>query len=583
METDTYTEDTPNLLKDFAKARRLMKHSSRGKNPDWYRRVIDLDCQLHLFASLSGYRSFLKTSSEEEWQEITQIPSSAGEEFLSQFVDEIRNSYLPRGARSLGVILHLNSDASVFEFPLQDWEAEYNGQTLEQLIIDDPGTVLQDRTLTGEGMSLRTYPVPASPQASTSGVAIASNRQGEELLTEFRKLGNEIDFPIQTHALHSPLLLLSRLPRTFGPQESAFCTLLRYESFSFCGFFNASGELVLLRSLKHVQNEFPQNLETVLATTAASVEISEMVVKAFDCRSIKQNPLEDDLSKLLFQLPFQVFLPPNGSEIFLPIELIVFDVSDDNSGLGFAETETFGTTLSQGFHLQDFLPPSAVETNAFPGALDMKILRMGRVVSRLGVAACVLFGAFAIFSSMMKMSSKEWKSNASKEQESTKLMAQLKKLENTEKLLGGRSKGWESMELYSRLFPLDGSIQFSSANYLVSTASGTTKRAGGKGFSRTWQVSGRAIDSANKTLGHIDTEEGMAEVFKIVKDETGSSAMDMSKKTRNLTVNLDLSENPNFNPTAPKGTEQSFAYTFKLDITQRIEAGDPLAIPSRKL
>ena len=141
METDTYTEDTPNLLKDFAKARRLMKHSSRGKNPDWYRRVIDLDCQLHLFASLSGYRSFLKTSSEEEWQEITQIPSSAGEEFLSQFVDEIRNSYLPRGARSLGVILHLNSDASVFEFPLQDWEAEYNGQTLEQLIIDDPGTV----------------------------------------------------------------------------------------------------------------------------------------------------------------------------------------------------------------------------------------------------------------------------------------------------------------------------------------------------------------------------------------------------------------------------------------------------------
>ena len=81
----------------------------------------------------------------------------------------------------------------------------------------------------------------------------------------------------------------------------------------------------------------------------------------------------------------------------------------------------------------------------------------------------------------------------------------------------------------------------------------------------------------------IDTEEGMAEVFKIVKDETGSSAMDMSKKTRNLTVNLDLSENPNFTPTAPKGSEQSFAYTFKLDITQRIEAGDPLAIPSRKL
>ena len=585
MEAETHIEDSPNFLKDFAKARRLMKHSSRGKNPDWYRRAIDLDCQLHLFATASGYRSYLKTSSEEGWQEIDRISKKADEEFLSQFVDEIQNSYLPRGARSLGVVLHLNSDASVFEFPHQDWEAEHDGLCLDQLIIEDPGLVLQDRTLTADEMSFRVYPVPASPQAASSGVAVASNREGDALLTAFRELGREINFPIRTHALNSPLLLLSRLPRTFGPQESAFCTLLRYDDFSFCGFFSAAGELVLLRSMKHVQGEFPQNLETILATTAASVEVSEMAIKAFDCRSARLDPLEDELARLLFQLPFEVFLPPGGSENTLPIELSVFDVADDNPGLGFTETETFGETLSKDYHLQDFLTPSSAETGALPGLLDMKILRIGRVVTRLGVAACVAFGAFAIFSSLKRTSSEEWKSNVAKDQKSLKLTTQLKKLQKTEKLLGGRSKGWETMELYSRLFPLDGTIQFSSADYRVTAESNLkpNSKAVDQGFSRTWKVKGLAIDSANKTLGHINTEEGMKKVFDIVKEETGSNAMDMDQKTRNLTVNLDLTGNPEFNPAAPKGTKQSFAYTFSLDVTQRIEAGDPLAIPSNTL
>ena len=582
MDTATETEEIPNLIRDFAKARKLMKQSSRGKNPDWYRRAIDLDCQLHLLFTPTGYRAFLQGVDESGWQEIAQIPKKYNEEFLPQYFEEIQNSYLPRGKRSLGVVLHLNRDASVFEFPLQDWEAEHNGQTLDQLIKNDPGSVLQDRTLSGEGMSFRVYPVPASPHVNVSGVAVASNRQGEELLTEFRNIGNECNFPIQTQALSSPLLLLSRLPRTFGAQETAFCTLLRYDDFSFCGFFNTSGELVILRSLRHTQNELPQNLETVLATTAASVEISELVVKAFDCRLLPQSPLEEELSRLLFQLPYQVFLPPSEHEGAQPIELSVFDVADDNPGLGFEETETFGTTLQKGFHLQDFLPPSALETDALPGALDMKVLRIGRIVSRLGAAACLLFGVLATFSSLKKTSSVEWKSNASKDQKSAKLTAELKKLERTEKLLSGRSKGWETMELYSRLFPLDGSVQFSSADYNIATQGGGSK-GGARGFSKRWKINGYAVDSANKGLFRINTEEGMSEVFEQVKEATGSSAMDLNRKTRNLSVNLDLSENPDFDASAPKGERQSFAYRFSLEVTQRIEAGDPLSIPAQKL
>lgn len=579
---ETELEDSPNLLKDFASARKLMKTTSRGKNPDWYRAAVELNSQLHLFASISGYRAYLKTPDKTGWQEVKPLSSSAEFEALSTYVSELRDEHLPRGTRSLGVVLHLNSDSSVFEFPQQNWEAEHDGQSLEELIVSEPGTVLQDRTISGEGMSFRVYPVPASPSGDTSGVAVASNRQGEELLTVLREVGNKSNFPVVTHALSSPLLLLSRLPRTFGTQDSAFCTLLCYHDFSFCGFFSAEGELILLRSLKHVQGELPQNLESVLGTTAASVEVSEMVVKAFDCRPTRENPLEEELSRLLFQIPFQVFLPPGDQEAVQPIELTVFEVADDNPGLGLSETETFTTTLAEGYHLQDFLSAPEAETSAIPGAVDMKLLRLGRLAGRLGLAASLVFGVFTAKSAIEKTRSREWKSAATKSDKSAKLTAELARLVKTEKLLGGRSRGWEAMELYSRLFPLDGTVRFTSATYSVQTNTGRGRGAT-KGFSKVWTVEGLAADSNTRGLFKINSQEGMTAVFDEVKEKTGSVAMDLEPKTRNLSVNLDLSKNNRFSRSASEGTPESFAHSFTLDITQRIEDADVLAIPTHKL
>lgn len=575
--TDT---SPPNILKDFMHARGLLKSTSRGKNPDWYRDAFLLTNQLHLVASAMGYRAFLREPEEEGWKEISPIPEKYDESFLEGYISEVRSN-LPRGTRSLGVILHLNSDASVFEFPIQDWEAEHNGLSLEQLISNDPGAVLQDRTLSGDDMSFRVYPVPASPLSANTGVAVASSRRGEDLLSGLRALGDESNFPIRTHALNSPLLLLSRLPRTFGPQDTAFCTLLRYEGFSFCGFFNGSGELVLLKSLRHAQNELPPNLETILATTAASVEISELVVKAFDCRSVAKTPLEDELARLLFQVPFQVFLPPNEKANQF-IELTVFDVADDNPNLGFSETESFSSTISQGYHLQDFLSPSLEELNALPGAVDMKLLRTGRLLGRLGLVACLGFAAYATMVCLKKTSSDDWKTNATSSNESTNLNAEISKLERTEKLIGGRSKGWVAMELYSQLFPLDGSVQLASADYKVG-ANGNIGKVGNSGFVKTWTLRGFASNSITKEVGRINSEEGMGKIFDGVQEVTGSSSMDLSPATRDLSVNLDLSRNQDFVASAPRGSSESFPYSFNLDITQKVASADSLSIPIQKL
>lgn len=577
------TEDTsPNLLKDYAHARSLLKNTSRGKNPDWYRDAHLLSSQLHLFESGANYLAYFWNETAGKWINAQPLSTKSDALALEEYIQYLRNEVFPGSCRSLGVILHLNQEASVFDFPHQEWE-ELHHAPLRELICHDPAVVLQDRTLSEDTMSFRVYPTPASPQVSATGSAVATSRRGEDLLREFREIGNQTNFPIRTAGLSSPLLLLSRLPRTLGPQEKAFCIMLRFEDFSFFGFYTAQGELILLRSIKHTGKQLPHSLEATLSTTAASVELAELELKVFDCRLQKSQPLDEELAALLFTLDYQVFVPPVSEEMPLPIELSTFQIEDDNSELAFAETETFGTNISEGYHLQDFLSASRKELDLLPGAADMKLLRLGRLVTRLGIAACILFGAFTAATSFLKMSSSEWKGGKSSTSEAADLARDLKKVKATERFLADRSKGWVTLELFARLFPLDGTVQFSDAEHATTAETVTSKKVVAAGLVKKWEIKGFAMEEATQSLVRLNTQEGMGDVFNVVKESTGNSSFDLSQKTRNLMVNLDLSENPTFNRKAPPLTEQSYPYKFSLQITQRIEAGDNLAVPITKL
>ena len=382
----------PHFLKDYAHARRLLKDTSRGKNPDWYRDAYLLSNQIHLFETGSRYtKSYFWSDADEAWINLNPISAKADASSLEEYMAYLQGEVLPANCRSLGVVLHLNHEASVFEFPIQDWSAIQPGASLRDLIREDPASVLQDRTLSNESLSFQVFPTPASPQVASSGCAVATSRRGESILRAFRDLGNESNFPIRTIGLSSPILLLSRLPRTLGPHEKAFCVMLRFEDFSFFGFYSAEGELILLKSIKHTGKQLPHNLESTFSTTAASVELADWKLLVFDCRTIREPSLEDELATLLFSLEYQVFMPPATEGDLLPIELSTFQIEDDNPELAFSETETFGTNIQEGYHLQDFLSPNQEELDVIPGAVDMKLLRIGRVVTRMGLAACSPF------------------------------------------------------------------------------------------------------------------------------------------------------------------------------------------------
>ena len=573
----------PSILKDFSYARKLLCTTSRGKNPDWYRDAHLLSHQIHLFETKRKYLAYSWDDITSQWVEINPIPLNADPLVLDEYLQYLRNEVFPGSCRSLGVVLHLNQEASVFDFPVQDWNEVQSGASLKSLIHDDPALVLQDRTLSNETMSFRVFPTPASPYVNDSGCAVATSRRGEEILQEFRRLGNENNFPIRTAGLSSPLLLLSRLPRTLGPQEKAFCTMLRFEDFSFFGFYSAEGELILLRSIKHAGKQLPHSLESTLSTTAASVELADLELKVFDCRVNKEPSLETELAALLFTLQYQVFVPPVSDELVVPIELSTFQIEDDNSNLAFAETETFGANVSESYHLQDFLSPSQEELDLVPGSIDMKVLRLGRVITRVGLAACLLFGAFVGFTSYTKMSSEKWKQGETSASEAALLSKDLQKVKATEKFLADRSKGWVTLELFARLFPLDGSVQFESAEHKAVAESTVGSRLPTAGMVKKWTIKGLAMEEATSSLVRLNTQEGMGEVFKVVKEKTGNSSFGLEQESRSLLVNLELSENPKFRLSSPKGSANSYPNQFSLEITQRIEAGDELAIPITKL
>lgn len=593
-------QQPPHFFKDFAHARTLLKKTSRGKNAAWYREAVQLDHQLHLFESTHGFLSFFHNSSSGEIVSLKVLSSENAEEVVPSYFEYLKTEVLPEKSRGLGVILHLNHEASVFEFPRQEWATTHPGKSLRELIAEDPAEVLQDRTLAESTLSFRVFPTPAHPNVEESSCAIAVSSRGEDLLAAFRNMGASEDYPIRTHGLSSPLLLISRLPRTLeGLEENPFCVLLRYEGFSFVAFFQGDGELILLRSIRHQNSALPHNLESILSTTAASIELPSLTIRAFDCRLTKEIALNTELIPLLLSIPFEVESlqrkaageenPTEESNdnsdavrADLPLELRVFRMKDDEPALAFAGTETFGSQIGDGYHLQNFLEVSKQERDAMPGAVDMKLLRIGRVITRVGLAACLLFAISIAFSVFTKMRSDEWKSAKGNQVLAANAAKELRAVRGKEQLLADRSKGWIAMEVLARLFPLDGSFQFNDAKYTVTPILAETG-ATSVGFTRIWTVNGLARENTTEALMKRNSTEGMGTVFEKAAAATGSSSLGLSEKTRNLLVDLNFSDNEKYDPAVSNTRTESFAFKFSLTIKQRIEGGDPLAIPVAQL
>jgi len=562
----------------FLQARRLHRETARSKNPGWYCDALELECQLHLFLEgddISEAQICFGKDARKNWVRVKAPSVQANEEELYEFVAGIRGQF--QGTpRSLAVVLHMADEFAISELAHANERPE-DLSILSDQLTNTPKEVLEDHSTSMEELSFRLFPYHGARPGQLFGSAITISRRHQSYLEQFRAIGESMNFPIRTCALSAPLVALAGLPRLATQLPSKpFSIVFSYATFSVIAFFTAGGDLVMLRSVRHHTGGAPPHVGRIIQTMAAALELPEPSVYVL--------PLSREEKKgFLPELPGAVLLNWRESAWFdsdVPLEFqgpSSLQGSEVDDGLG--ASETFRGMAEQKWAIQDFLPPTPEETELYPSQAEMKILRYGGAALRVGAAALAIFVGWTGIRTFKIINDEAWHQTGEVSREGNKVLAsEIRRYEQWNSFLADRSKAWVSMELVNQLFPDPESVILSDTSHRVrpELASEKDKNAG---VVKEWIISGISTTEAINHLTMIGTTEGMSKVFQNVCNHTGDESLRMDLPSRSLLVNLLTTENKRYKPVGGKKPEESLPHNFRLTITQRITAEDPIAIP----
>lgn len=562
----------------FLQARGLHRETTRSKNPDWYSNALELECQLHLFLEGEEVSEACICSGKgdrKNWVQVSAPSLQASEEELREYLSEIRGEFNGK-PRSLAVILHLADEFAISELACANERPE-DLRALSDQVTSAPQEVLEDHRISMEELSFRLFPYPGARPGQLFGSAITISRKCHDYLRQIRTIGETLNFPIRTCALSAPLVALAALPQLASQLPSEpFSILLSYSSFSVIAFFTAEGDLVMLRSVRHHAGGAPPHVGRIMQTMAAALELPEPLVYILP---LSHEETDSDLP----ELPGAVTLNWRESAWFDPEVPLEFQgpasllIADQGEGL--AASETFRGMAEQKWATQDFLPATVEEVELCPSQIEMKILRYGSVALRIGAVALVLFLSWTGIRTVRIINDEAWNQTGEVSREGNRVLAsEIRRYEQWSSLLADRSKAWVSMELVNHLFPDPESVILSETTHRVrpEVVNEKDKKAG---VIKEWTITGLANSEALNHLTVISSTEGMGKVFEVVRKHTGNDSLRTDLSSRTLLVNLLTSENKRFKPDGGMKPEERFSQNFRLTITQRITAEDPIAIP----
>ena len=562
----------------FLQARRLHRETTRSRSLDWYRDALDLECQLHLFLDgedISEAHICFGREARKTWARVA-IPSlQAGEQEVMEYLAGIR-SHFASGMKSLGVILHVADEFAISELARTSEHPEDLGDLREKL-VNEPKTVLEDHSDSVEDLSFRLFPYPGAKPGQQFGSAITISRRCQSYLRQIRSVGQALNFPIRTCALSAPLVTLAALPRLAQELPSQpFAFFFSYSSFSVIAFFTAGRELVMLRSVRHHEGTTPSHVGRIVQTMAAALELPDPPIYTLPFSRSEHDSVAPEIPGAVV-----VDWRKNGwFDSAVPLEF------QGPSSLAFRNEEgairdvrTFQGMTESGWATQDFLPESRDEVELFPSRTEMRILRLGSAALRLGIAAVLLFLGWTGVRGLKIINDESWHQTGEVSREGNKVLSsEIRRYEQWSSLLADRSKAWVSMELVNKLFPDPESVILSEASHRVRPEVAQNKDTSA-GVVKDWTISGFSDTDALNHLTVISTTEGMGKVFDSIHMQTGNESFRTDLGSRTLLVNLLTSENKRFKPLIGKKPEERFAHNFRLTITQRITAEDPIAIP----
>ena len=319
---DLHSPTDLSFLKSYKQAKQLAKNTSRCTNPYWYSDALAVNVQLHIFVgSDTGAISYIRNIETNEWAKGPNISPEMEEDttLLIPVLEGIQSEYLTDTKNpGLGVILYIADEFSTCELG-PDHQNPGAIDELRKLIKENPGSILEDQTVSNESHAWRLFPYPGANPDQNFATAVAFTRRHEALMKQFRDWGNDNNIPVRTRSISAPLCAIAALPWLLKEKpDKGFVTVYHYPRFTVLGFFNDAGNLVLIRTLQHHGGlPFSPQTASAIMSAAASMEIENPNIYIIPMAGASPMGMSDSLSSMLAGSEVST-LSPTSSALHIP-------------------------------------------------------------------------------------------------------------------------------------------------------------------------------------------------------------------------------------------------------------------------
>jgi hypothetical protein len=595
-------------LKIYSQAKKILKTTSRAKEPDWYKSAHELNLQWHIWiGSHSGVSAIYSRSLKQWWTgpdlpavslEIDENGSPQGLDKTSRdAIHELVRKILAAKefgakAKSLGVIIHLADGIRIRELA-PDFAGDDDFDSINELLISAPDVALGDDSVDNREGKWRILPLAGIQDGPKRSLAVQVSAKLDIVADEIRNYGEMRNVPVVVNTRSALLESLSGLAYVFPAIQSAGAgstlVLMQYETMTLLFAIGNRGDLQLVRPLMHrgTPHLTPTETHEVLSQTAALLNIKDATIVLASVSGLSQELLLKLLETYREQFPnarlncFDLRNCPLTEGI--PGSRFEFGVSVIE-GAPRPDEAPFQRDLRERWTRQDFYGPSAEEHARIPQRADLQLLKFSGIAQKIAFAAILAFCGWTGMDFVTKMRSDAWKLSPDDAQKMEQTLATLQKerreWQHWDKLLEKRSEGWLALEALLEIFPADGGVILRDASYRTEAFDGIkTEESKTLGLRRHWDIAGFANPELAASLPTLGSRTRVAELLNGISERNHAPYLAVNAQTRDLEVTLQQKQGT-MPPTRefPAKVARHFRTSFELNISQTLTSKDELAI-----
>ncbi len=593
-------------LKIYSQAKRILRTTSRAKEPDWYRPAHELDLQWHIWiGSRTGISAIYSKTLKQWWDGpdlppinceideggVNRGPDPASRAALHELLSKLISTREYGGRnKSIGVVFHLADSLRVRELA-PEFSDDDDFENLNELLQTAPEIALGDDTVDKREGRWRLLPLLGISEGERRSLALQVSSKFESLAKALADYGESNNVPVVVDVRSAALEAMSALayvhPRVQAGDGAATLGLIVFEPMTILFARGKRGELQLVRPLLHRGAPHLGATEIYEAITQTAALLNHRDPRIFMASVVGLGV--EALNSLL-----EIYREQHADADIEVIETVGHDfvagvpggrlelAAAVQEGPPSADEPPLFREMREVWASQDFYGPSREEVSMMPARGDLRMLKFGGMAQKVAIVAILAFVGWTGMDFVRQMGSGAWKVSPddaqNMEMELARLQQERREWQHWDRLLKKRSEGWLAMEALLELFPAEGGVILKDANYR-SEADDSGRDADKIGIRRYWDVSGYANPELAASLPTLGSRTRVAELLNRIAERNFAPYLSVGQQTREIQVTLQQKQGA-MPPSLefPAKVARHFRTSFELRIVQSLNAKDDLAI-----